>query len=424
MAYQNLQVEEQASWFKQNLRKVVGWSYIAADAAMAGRGMSVMKGIDKQLAPLTATDALKKENANKIESLLKERNAAKSEFGGMVIWGIGGLGMAIFGNRTVEKEFNALEDKLAAYLHDQGVKLEGDALEIALREKNKSVLKKIEDFAYQYPSEIMHACFAIGSVGLINSGIADYFGKKVDGKWEKPETPRIGTLGMGVSVIIGALIGLLVREKTPAELAKLGPANGITDKTSRWLQKNANKATSAFYLANNGFSALSVYEDHQTYRNPEYKVGGKSKYDAKRAEISEFKNLFGWRIGALSTYIFGAGVLATTSKSSGVAGGMGEKAKAHLYDDVAEIVRSQPKEAQQLMVGMVAEYLATRRELGMAQMDAKEISDKINEALAGEMDKAKNWSDKALAAVHQPKKETENWVDTAKNVPTGSGKTV
>ena len=387
MAYQNIQVEEQASWFKQNLRKVVGWSYIAADAAMAGRGLAVINGVNQQLAPLTATEALRTKNADLIKKLESEKKGAKDEFGGMVIWGLGGAAMAFFGNRPLEKEFSALENKLASYLHDQGVKLEGDALEIALREKNKGVLRKIEDFAYEYPSEIMHACFALGATGLIRSGLKDF----------KGPDKKIGTLGMGISVLTGALTGVLVKEKTPEQLAKLGPAKSTLDKASRWMQGNANKVTSSFYLANNAFSAMSVYEDHQTYNNPDYK-----NFNKERSEIKPFKSLFGWRVGALSTYIFGAGVLSTTSKSSGVSGEMGEKAKAHLYKDVAEIVRSQPEEAQQLMVGMVAEYLATRRELGMEQMEAKTISDKINEALLGEVDKTKNWSDRALAELHKP----------------------
>ncbi len=387
MAYQNIQVEQEASWFKQNLRKVVGWSYIAADAAMAGRGISVIKGVDQELAPLMATEESRLANAEEISNLQSQKEGAKSEFGGMVIWGLGGAAMAFFGNRPLEKEFTALEDKLASYLHDQGVKLEGDALEIALREKNKSVLKKIEDFAYEYPSEIMHACFALGATGLIQSGLKDFKG---------PEK-KIGTLGMGISVLTGALAGVLLKEKTPEQLAKLGPPKSTMDKISRWAQGNANKVTSGFYLGNNAFSAVSVYEDHQTYNNPDYK-----KFNKKRSEISEFKSLFGWRVAALSTYIFGAGVLSTTSKSSGVTGNMGDKAKAHLYADVAEIVRAQPEESQQLMVGMVAEYLATRRELGMEQMEAKDISDHINEALTGEVEKAKNWSDKALAELYKP----------------------
>lgn len=374
MAYQNIHVEEQASWFKRNLRKVVGWSYIAADAAMAGRGFSMIKGINDEIDRKGYSP-----DSEEFKKLTKEKSDVKWDIGGMGIWAAGGIAMARYGNRPLEKEYTSLKNKLAAYLHDQGVNLEGDALEVALREKNKSVLKKIEDFAYQYPSEIMHAAFAIGSVGLIKGGLSEF----------KGPDKKFGTLGMGICCIIGALIGVMVKEKTPEELAKLGSARGMGDKASRWLQANANKTTSAFYLANNAFSAMSVFEDYKTYNDPKYK-----KYNADRAESKYFKNLFGWRVGALSTYIFGAGVLSATSKSSGFGGKMGEKAKEHIFNDMASICNEQPPEIRTQMIGMVSQYLSNRRELGMSSMDAAEISEKITHAL-DEVSKPKTWAERA-----------------------------
>lgn len=358
MDYQNFDPKAQGSWFVQNLRKVVGWSYLVADAAMAGRALSIAKGTKQEIQGLSP-------DSKEYKDLQKARSAKFDEVKGMALWSAGGVAMAAFGNRSAEKELAALEDKLYVYLQDNGVEIGEGRLARALKERNKGVLKKLEDFAYQYPAEIMHGAFVLGSVGLLRSGINDF----TNGK-------GFGTLGMGICCLAGSLIGVLVKEKSPEELSKLEPAKNFGDKASRWLQAHANKATAALYFSNNLFSIESIREDYNLYRNKSHKT-----FDKERAKSPIFSNLYKWRVGAVSTYVFGAGVLQATSKSSGAGGEAVDNAKQHLMDEMADIIRQQPQEQRQLIIGQVSEYLSQRRELGMAQMDAKSIAAKLHESL-------------------------------------------
>jgi len=278
-----------AGWFKRNMRKMVGGFYTLADVIMLGQHLVLKKGFEDELGALDSTaanfDAFK-------ASLTDKRNTQINGMKGMFSWGVGGLVMSLFGNRSIENEKTALEKKLSAYLYDQGVDLDADALQRALKEKNKSVIGHLKDFAYLHPSEIMHASFAYGAIELIKGGVRD-------------KNPAY--FGMGASVLTGAMIGMLVKEKTPEQMAHLEPATNIFQKGSRWLQLNANTATSRAYLLNNLFSTYGIYGDIKKYKNFEGNVD----------HSPAFNNAALFRVGALASYVSGAVVLKSTSKESG-----------------------------------------------------------------------------------------------------------
>lgn len=354
------QIDESASWFAQNLRKIVGSSYILADSLYGVRSLILAKGFREE------AKLLKDSNPKEAAELEEKAKGEMKEVWGMGLWAGGGAAMALFGNRSAEKEIKALSNKLAAFLKDEGVNVEGEALARALEEKDKNVFDKVLDFAYRYPSEIMHTCFAVGS-GLMIIGAVGGKDKKTD--WM--------TVGQGLTVLIGALIGIFVPEKTPKQIAKMGPAKNGFDQAGRFMKKYANRLTSGFYLGNNAFSAVRAYNDYKNYTKKNWKAEPR-----KAQQSAAFHNAWGIRASALAVYLFGAATLAKTSKNSGVSTEGDEvDIRDSIYQEAADILISLPENQRQDHVLKAAEYLSTRRELSMTKMDAAEIAAKINESL-------------------------------------------
>ncbi|MDG1286170.1 MAG: hypothetical protein P8P30_01245 [Rickettsiales bacterium] len=379
MNSQNTEIEAKSNLFADNLRRVVGASYVVADGAYGARSLILAHGYKEEMKAITD------KNSKRYKELDVARKGEIKEVAGMGLWAAGGITMALFGNRSTAKEMKALSNKLAAYLKDEGVNLEGDALARAMEEKNKNLFDKVTDFAYRFPSEIMHTCFAVGSVGVIANGI----GK--DGKKN-----NIGTLGMGVSVLIGALIGIFVPEKTAEQIAKMPPARTKLEQAGRFLQQHANKATSGLYLANNGFSAKRVMDDKKDFSEKNWKGTAK--------QSTAFHNVWQVRAGALATYLFGASVLGLTSKESGT-GKKGDDAKDGIIQEAASMLANLPKAEQTELIERTSRYLIQNRELGFSQMNTEEVVDKITQALSQEA-------------------KADNWVDRSNQAPAGTDRTV
>ena len=356
--------EAQSNLFVDNLRRVVGASYILADSAYGRRCSILAAGYKKEMDALASKG---EKDSDRYKELEKLRNGEQKEMVGMGLWASGSVVMSLFGNRSTEKEMRALSKKLMAFLKDEGVELQGDALAKAIEEKNKNLFDKVLDFAYRYPSEIMHAGFVAGSLGIIANGI----GKK--GKNGEPDKKTdIFTVGQGLVALIGALIGVFVPEKTPAQIAKLPPATNSLQQAGRFVQQHANKATSLFYLSNNGFSFMRMLDDKKKFAKENWSKNNTAEQSRLFHEV--------WKVrgGALAAYLFGAGVLAATKKTSG---GNSDLAKQEMFEEATAIIRAQPPERQEQLIDQVSEYLSQRRELGMAQMDAKSIAAKLHESL-------------------------------------------
>jgi hypothetical protein len=379
---------------------------VLADGLYGTRSYILAQGYQREM------DTLKQKHPDTYEDLkeyVSFEQKYKSEMGevnGMALWGFGGAVMAIYGNRSAAKEVKSLSNKLAAYLKEEGVNLQEDALARALEEQNKTVFQKVTDFAYRYPSEIMHTCFALGSIGVINNGLPKY-GK--NGKKDKGYDWM--TLGQGLTVLIGALIGMFVKEKTPEQLAKLGPPKNGFERAGRYLHQYANKLTSGFYLGNNAFSALRTYSDYKNFTKDNWQKEIKTGVDHSK---TGFHDVWKIRAGALAVYLFGAAVLSMTSKTSGVkidAENEADTPHSQIYQEAAEMLASMPDDMRDSYIRKTAKYLSNRRELGFTKIDAGEIAEKIFAALEEQQSLAKN---------NKPK----GWKDRAENSPVNTGRDI
>lgn len=361
--------------FVDNLRRVVGMSYILADSLYGARSYILAEGYKKER-------DLHDKDSEEYAKLQKAVDGEMGEVRGMGLWAGGGAIMALFGNRSAKKEIKALSNKLAAFLKEEGIELTGEALDRALQEQDKTIFKKLIDFAYRYPSEIMHACFAVGSVGIIKNGA---------------QNKDIGALGMGISVLLGALIGVFVQEKTPEQIAKLPPAKNSFEKIGRNIQLHANKYTSTLYLTNNAFSALRVVSDKKKFNKDSWME------DHQAPQSDWFHNVWKVRLGALATYIFGAGTLRLTKKGSNVTGEEGDLAKSRIFEEAAEMLVDMPDEIRDVYIRKTAEFLHQQRELGMTKIDPTVIAKEIQNAFVTHQES------------HIAKADEKDWVDRSQN---------
>lgn len=356
------------SWFDKNRRKLSGIGYLIGDAALAIEGIiNMQRGI-------------KEGDKDARSSGMKELAVG----GGFAI---GGAAMAKYGKRPVDKQMEALQGKLAAFFEKEGVTLSRDYLERAQRENNKGFFAKLEDFCYRYPTEILNATYGLLSTLLISDGIKEYRKGKLEGK------TNVGTLGMGVLIVSGALAGLLIKEKSPEQLAQEGKSGlGAT------LQKNALAVTGGLYFANNFFTAKSSMERHKRYNSPD------NEKDRLRAENPIFKNIWMFRALTAASYVFSNLTLMGSKKGASGDAQLLEDTRTQLIKDVANIIKQQPQKDQETLIQHTADYLADRKELNIGQKGKDELVQKINEALA--------------------KQKPQNWVERSNQSSNGVGKSV
>ncbi len=349
-------------------RELVGTGYLIGDGAMFANGMLKAMAYHRNAesgVPANYTGAVKTK-----EEWMTARNAAVRESVTGLVWGIGGVAMAKYGNRPLHEQQEALEHRLAAHFKEQGITLSEDLLAKALAEKNKSFFQKIEDFCYRYPTEILNVVYGgMSLLTLVYDGLTKELQPKLkEGKTfsftKSPDTFQlrdISSLGMGVTIVAGALCGLLIKEKSKEQLDEAG-ATGF----SRWIQEKPMRATGAFYLANNYF----------TYENM---MGNKAEFSTD--PNSMFKNMWTLRAATLGTYMFGNITLMGTATGAQKIDQPTEEAKRKVLETSARVILMQPPEVQQELLRATAGYLTHQRELGFSRHTVKRVEEMLTGAL-------------------------------------------
>lgn len=272
----------------------------------------------------------------------------KFGFGGVALWGAGGVVTGVYGNPKAEKKLQLLERRLGEYLKKQNVEIPKNPTTAELTKKG-GVIDNLESFLYTYPSQILNTAFAVGGALMVRGGI----------KNSKTGERTYTDIAAGTLVTLGALSGLLIPEKSPDTDH---PAKGFAAKTWEWAQANPLRVSSSFYHANNAVLIGSVIEKkvHKKYTN----------------------NKSPWvRLLAAATYITANVFLSKSSKDN--INVKDEQKNTEVADALAkisaQIIAAQSKETQEVLIQNLAGYLSAQPEI---KKTAPEIAQLLHDKLA------------------------------------------
>ena len=301
--------------FGLSKKQLAGYGYLIGDAALFVDGVLKARLYEK--------------GSQKYKD---EMNGAYAGLG----WGLGGLAMAKYGSRPVPKQLEALEGKLADYLQQQGVELTPALLKQAQKEKDKNLWAKIEDFLYQYPTEVLNGVYAFFAMGLVKTGLNEI------------KDRNYANLGMGVLIMAGGLAGILFKDKL--------------------------KLTGTLYAANNGFTVLGAYERYRDFNDPSKAVD--AQIEAKK-DSALYKNLWMLRGATAASYLFSNLTLRTVSTGSDASQNLTDEAQNELLRVSAEVIGNQSPQMQKSLITQAARYLADRRELNFNKQTVPELVARI-----------------------------------------------
>ncbi|MDX1975577.1 MAG: hypothetical protein SFT92_07895 [Rickettsiales bacterium] len=286
--------------------KTAGYAYLVGDAALFASGM--------------------------ITGRHKEASAG-------LLWGLGGLACARYGNPDADKQMELLGKRLGKYLQKQGVAIPKDPTTAALT-KEGGVIDSIETFLYQYPSQMLNSVFTIGGVQLVRSGLQN------QKHWDAAS---------GALITAGALAGLLIPEK---KSDPENPPKGTINKAVAWLQEKPLRISAGLFAVNNVTMAMSAFNEMRT--NP-----------------SQKSYLFKFLVSA--SYIFANAMLAQSSKDNTMEGKRDVAALKKLSDMAANVIAAQPKEIQEALMQDIASFLSAQPE---TKLTSAEINTMLHQTLA------------------------------------------
>lgn len=347
-------------------RELVGAGYLVGDGALFLNGLVKASAFERDRKKFLAGGDLKK-----AADALKDRNDNYKESVTGLGWAVGGAVMAKYGNRPLQGQYEALEQRLAAHFAQQKLTLSEDLLQKAHKERDKSFFAKIEDFMYRYPTEILNAIYGGLALLLVEGGVNTYsrltqegksfsfthnsFSKTVDNN--KFGLLEMSGLGMGIMIVAGAIAGLLIKEKSKEQLDEAG-ATGFW----RWVQEKPMRVTGGFYLANNFFTGLNMMANKEAYKEDPNLL---------------YKNMYLLRGATLGSYLFSNVTLMGTATGAQKIDPPMEEAKQNILQTTARIILNQSPELQQQLIKQTAEYLSGQRELGFSRHTPRKLAEMI-----------------------------------------------
>ncbi|MFM9890280.1 MAG: hypothetical protein ACKVOE_06545 [Rickettsiales bacterium] len=272
---------------------------------------------------------------------------------GAISWGVGGLAAARYGNPDAEKRLAILGEKLRAHLAQQGVAIPDDVRAQNTLLRHPGLWESCENFLYQHPSEILNAGYALGAATLVKGALPE-LGKTVSALPFRGK-PLSTELWIGITVLIGALSGLFIKEDKEAPARAKG--HGFVAETVAAIQEKPLRFSSAFYTLNNVFLAGRAWRDFSG-RNTTFASATIKPHVASTLQ--------------LATYLFGNAMLMLSSRNQlDTKTQMPHEHLVQLEDAAARIVSAQPAAMQQALLGDLSLYLAAQK--GVEQ-EAPEIA--------------------------------------------------
>lgn len=332
------------SWFDQNRRKLVGYGYLIGDAAIFANGMLNARAQNA----LGNTDIAK-----------RRMNEAWMGLG----WAVGGVAMGVFGNRPLDKSMVALEDRLAAHFAEKGLVLSEELLLRAKKEKDKGFFGHLGDFCYKYPTEILNAIYGVLALTLVNNGYKDeYLTLKDKGPVGIKDIFKMPDFGMGITIVAGALAGLLIKHKSQEQIEEEGLGSFRAT-----IHKNASVFNGGLYLANNAFTISGAIKNKEAY---------KDSADAIT------RNMYLLRVVTAASYIGSNLLLAGGSSAEKTAAARADAGKQEILAGCVQIINAQPPELREKLIDETAKYLCQQRELGFSQHAPKRLAARLREAFS------------------------------------------
>ncbi len=304
---------------KLDRRRLAGYGYMAADGAL------FVYGLLSYLNPKGPNDKI----------------SGKGMMTTGLGWAAGGAILAKYGKQPVSEQLQRVENKLYAYLRDNGVELDPEKLQRADKFKKRSLAQKLEDFLYDYPTEVLNAYYGTAALGMLVSGIS---------KADK------GEIMAASCVIAGALAGIFIKEKSPKELEKM---SGI----KKLIHTKPLAISSGLYMINNVGSYKSAYDEQRKTKDPSSHLYGDKKYLLKYTLASLY---------VTSTLLMGSG-----SKKAGGSQQEREQAQQQLLEQAGYILAQQPGSVRKKLAPKLAEYLTKQRELRLEDLDKHELAEQL-----------------------------------------------
>ncbi len=293
-------------------------------------------------------------------------------------WGLGGLVLSRYGNQPVPRQFEKLQEKLAAHLIKEGVPLDADAIKKADQYAQRSWFQKAEDYLYNYPIECTNVYYSFASLGMMVSGLIRRRGTPAD---VKAGNANLITGGM---ILAGTLASLLIPEKSKEQIAAQGQQGTLW---GHMQERPLNYAVWAFIASDLSTGAEALGELERAKQLPQ---GEKFKpWAYAMAGFSAFSML-----AAI------AGDVLTGFSSKKVSGSDDEiaTAKAHIIETLDKYLGQQPEPLRTQFAKAACDYLVHQPELRMTN----EMSETLQQALA------QHWSDQSTNKGVFAKRYAEN----------------
>lgn len=289
---------------KSGSLKLSGMSYLLGDAAMFASGMLAQT----KLSGHEAGDMRKK--------------AATG-----LLWGLGGVAAAFYGNPNQEKQLEILAHKLERHLVKSGAEVTDSTRDKTELLRHHSLWDNINRFMFEHPSEALNSVFAVGAATLLMT--------------KDPTKRTIGGL-----IGAGALAGLLIKEDKDAP-AKAANGNPI-QKAIAWVQEKPLRVTSAFYLVNNIFTFKDAFNDRKKFGQMKFAAGLKPHY---------------FTFLTAASYVAANSLLFMSPRGQIDGKQYSSEEVAQLEQVAAEIIAAQPKEKRAALLQSVSEFLVKEKSL-------------------------------------------------------------
>lgn len=342
---------------------------------------------------------------------------------------------ALYGERKPEKVFDDLHSKMLAEFAKDGVELpKGEKLTSKELGKSGGLISKVEDFLYNYPTQILTAGNAIAGFNLFRAGMNQgNSNKKIAGalvttgmligllvpekaKEDKPQTLDDVSANLGANAAADDVWKKpTVEEKKSALGTLLSPVKAVTD----WVQEKPLRTGGYMAMGNNLFMLRSgLQERHSNPLQREYlegvKNGDKEAADAALAglkgkmgkgdieklsrldasvpedvrtidgsleKLNKADGMWTMNIVAAASYLVANGLLSISStkgqtEETGKDGKEVKDPNAELYAAAAAIIANQPQEVQDTAINKMATFLSSQREI---DMKPEKLAEKIRE---------------------------------------------
>jgi hypothetical protein len=264
----------------------------------------------------------------------------------------GNLVLARYGTYPVDRQMDAVRNKLASHLRDNDVPLLREPWQDAAQaHQERSLFDKIEDFLYAHPIETANAWGALTSAGLTASGYMRHGNESAS---QSERNAGIGNIAQGALITSAALASIFLPEK-PSETVR---AQG--DDGTLWgdIQEHPLRYTNAL------FAAADLMQGHVAVQ--EWQKAGDLPPDDERK---------GWMymISAASaiamvTAISGEILVGSDSKKASGSSEALQEARQQLLESAAPVLASQPEACRHHLIAGAVDFLSRQPELRLIRI--------------------------------------------------------